>query len=172
MSSDPNLTELPYTMSADKSLLSYRLKILGDDIRVMWRPIKQKITDQMYDLALLKNFFKTWEDSVKSGASAQEGYNKAISELPKDNPTTQFLDETVTVDQLKEKFEFFFHKPIENATAYDAESLEKNITALTEQVKTFIAKGMFVDSEIDSTQREIDNLKSILNAAADDGEAK
>lgn len=151
-------------MSTNKQSLSFRLKTLGSDINTFWRPVRQKITDQMYDIALLQKFFKTWENSVAiDNKTNYEGYNDALKTLPKDNPDTA-LDEGISESQLKDKFQTFFNKPLEYSNYEEVQALKNQYNELKGKVIYYLAQQMSMDSTITSIQSEMDNLRNILKS--------
>ena len=157
-------------MPPDRSGLSFRLKTLGSDLNTFWRPVRQKVADQMYDVALLQKFFKEWAQSMENGETSEEGYNDALDILPKDNPDTPFLDESVSEAQLKEKFQAIFKEPMEPSSFPDAEALKNQSDKLQGEIRRCLAQQFSMDSNINAIQAEIDNLRSILNTTTSNNE--
>ena len=156
-------------MTTDKSSISQRIKDLNSDLTTMWRPVRQKVTDGMYDIALLQNFYKAWQSGVENNESIDEAYKDALKILPKDNPDTP-LNEAVTEEQLKEKFHRFFK---DKQLSPDLYGEQKGIDALKgdkdeikNKLRYYMAQQFLTDSEIKAEEDEINDLRNIMQTSS------
>ena len=136
---------------------SGRIDSLTSSINYMWQPTKSIAEGNLADIALLKDFLGKWVNAMNSGKTNEQGYEDAISQLPKDDPNTPF-NEGLTETQMQDKFAKIFDKPLNQVSDYDVNELQTNITKLTGEVRKFISIGMYCDGQIKSLQDEIDQL--------------
>jgi len=147
---------------------------IQDSISYMDQPAKDKLDKEMSDVALLKTFFKNWEDTIDTdhdgnidaGKTSQQGYDYAISQLTKDNPSTP-ANEAVTESQLLDKVKWAFGKPLEAVTAYDVKKIQTDMATLTGQVKRYLGLGFFFDSQIIDKTRKIEALEEQARLAGE-----
>ena len=134
-----------------------QIQSLQNSISDMWQPTKTQMEGEQVDIALLKAFFKNWDDAMKKGETNEGGYHTAVSKLPKDNPNTPFNEE-MTESQLKDKIKKAFGKPLDELDKYDVDRLENDINALQKTVRKFLAYGNFCDDQIKNLNNKIDQL--------------
>ena len=147
-------------MSKNPSL-DARLKSLKGDW-TLWRTVKQKLTEDLYDIQLLKNFFKAWQSS---------GYTAALGTLPVDDPGTEF-NEGISESDLKNKGEKSFDlswnqviDPKNDGGEPDSEEFNQRLTELQNKVYGLLGKMSLVDLTIRSTKDELDDLRVIQRSA-------
>ena len=135
-----------------------------DSITYMWDPTKTQLEGEQADVALLKTFFKNWEDTIDAnhdgnidpGKTNKQGYDYALSQLPKNNPNVPGSE--VTESQVLDKINKLFGKPLGEVNAFDVDKLENDINMLQQTVKRSLALGFLCDSQIQDLQNKIDQL--------------
>lgn len=66
---------------------------------------KQRQYGELSDDALIKDFMHTW---------SKQGYQAAVAKLPKDNPRTIDLNESISEEKIRQKIEKFFKESIQS----------------------------------------------------------
>ena len=138
---------------ARNPLIGTKIKSLRGDIDY-WRTVKQKLSNDLYDAILMRNFFNTWKDST---------YTSAVEGLPDDNPDTSIY-EGVSEEEFKDMAEGFFGNSWGNITDPNHDGLvsqaelQSNVSAVFASVREIIVKQSSVSSTIDDIKSEIQDL--------------
>ncbi len=138
---------------------------LQDSISYMDQPAKDKLNVQLADVALLRTFFENWQATIDTdhdgkiddGKTSKQGYEDAISKLPK--PQNGVPNSGVTESQLLDKIKWAFGKPLEQVDQYDVKKIETDVVTLTGQVRRYLGLGFFFDSQITDKNDKIRALQ-------------
>lgn len=128
---------------------SIRIKSLRTSMDEL-RHVKSRLTDQEYDMILLRDF-------IDSGLDP--------SSLPTDDPDTPNKDESVSEDEIHRSAENTFNKPW--GQIYDEFKddplgfKEQYYDQIMAKVREIIGKQYSVESEIDDIKSEIDDITNI-----------
>ena len=142
-----------------------QIKSYQNSISDMWQPTKTQLEGEQADIALLKTFFKNWEDTIDTDhdgkidneKTSKDGYNYALSEVLKKN-NSNIPNSTITESQLLDKINKIFGKPLGAVTDFDVDKLKNDISTLQQTVKRSLALGFFCDSQIKNLNDKIDQL--------------
>ena len=153
-----------------------RLDNLNSDLNNLWNPTKTQLEMQMVDVALVRNFFDKWIEYINKGESNKDAYKDALKTLPKDNPATTNFNEAITEDQLKDKVQFLFGKPLfsnnlnsnSHVNTDDVKALKEDMDFLKSKVRYFYAMTNLADGEMRRIQIEIDSINAAVKAASED----
>ena len=158
-------------MSSSKSA---EIQSLQNSISYMWSPTKTKLEGEQADIALLKTFFKNWDDKtiellnkekVLDGPTinkdAKDAYNYAVSQLPKpkNNVPGSGVTESQLLDSMKKNLGI---KPSDITDIKKIDDIknafDKDIKTLQQTVRKFLALGNFCDDQIKDLNGQIDQL--------------
>ncbi len=135
---------------------SNEIQSLQDSITYMWDPTKSVLESRQADDALLKTFFTSWEDLMKTGETNVQGYKDAVAQVGKGSPGVP--NSGITESQLLEKIKKALGKPLDPIDQFDIKKIETDINGLKGNIRKTVALGFFCDSQIQSLNDEIDQL--------------
>ncbi|MBI1858049.1 MAG: hypothetical protein HYR97_02915 [Candidatus Melainabacteria bacterium] len=121
------------------------------------RSYRTLLMSELSEVAFLRNFINTWANS---------SYQAAVDSLPDDDPATTDVNESVSVDDIKELagklFGSGFDFPDSDGEA-DAiqEWLEENKQMVKERIFTIYGKVRAMDMDIGGIETDIKNLEAI-----------
>ena len=123
----------------------------------MFGDMSLKASENLANVSFIKKFFNDWA----SKGSNQAGYLFAVSNLPKDKPTTS-QNEEITEDSFKKRAEDFFGKSwsqilAENKSTAD---IQKHINELYGKIRLYVYQQQALHNEEEETQRRIDNANA------------
>ncbi len=134
--------------------------------------VKQKLTDDVADIVLLRSFFSNWQNGINSGMSSEDAYQNAIASISReDNPNTP-TDETINEEIIIQKAEDVFNKPAAEITDSDADAIQNDIKQLQASVRNFLGKQMQINMEISDTDTQIKNLQMIKDSETNEMKAQ
>ncbi len=128
---------------------------LSNDISHFWEPAKNKIIERQADIVLLTTFFKNWENALEEGETNQQGYQKAILMLPKEQVNVR--NSGITENQLLDKVKETLGKPLSSVT-------EDDVNSLVQKVRSYVAYGNYFDDQIRGAQQRINDLNNQINS--------
>lgn len=130
------------------------------------RTVKQKITDNLADIMLLKKLFTKWESAYNSnGGDNAAAYQEALKTLPGDNPKTPGVDEGVSEAEFIKKAEQYFGKKWEDLKPDDVEGIQSDIQTIQSKVKEYLGKSFSVDMQLSDIKSEIADLTSLQKSS-------
>ncbi len=134
---------------------------------------REKISNQIADVQLLKNFFKSWNDAyLQNGGNNQAAYNTALSQVVhEDNPSTPFYD-GLTEQELISKAETLFEKPWSEINPDDVSTVENDLNAVKSMVLELLGKQSGLDGMITGVDSEIKDVQAIKDAETAQLQAK
>lgn len=117
-----------------------------------WRNVGYRLTEDLYDIALLRNFFQTW---------ARSGYPAAVDALPDDDPSTPNVNEAISEADLQKRAEGFFGKPWSQINTSDVAQLNNNVAQLMGKIRELLARKREVDGIVYDLDTEIKHIQMI-----------
>lgn len=117
-----------------------------------WRNVGYRLTEDIYDIALLRNFFQTWVSS---------GYPAAVDSLPEDDPSTPNTNEAISEADLQKRAEEFFGKPWSQINNADVAQLQNNVSAIMGKIRELLARKREVDGIVYDLDTEIKQIQFI-----------
>ena len=143
------------------------INALTNEITDFLQPMVDSLSMKTADVALLKTFFKNWQDAIDTdhdgnlddGKTSKQGYDYAIAQLPKDKPGTTYNEE-ITEDQLLDKLK----KEIPDESIKEINDtnvmahLDKDLNAIQIKVRQYLVLGEMYRGDIDDNTKKIDQL--------------
>ena len=111
-----------------------------------WRNVSYRLTEDIYDIALLRNFFQTWVSS---------GYPAAVDSLPEDDPNTPNTNEAISEADLQKRAEEFFGKPWSQINNSDVAQLNDNVSQIMGKIRELLARQSEVDGIVNNLNNDI-----------------
>lgn len=115
-----------------------------------WSSVGYRLTEDIYEIALLRNFFQTWISS---------GYPAAVDSLPEDNPNTPNTNEAISEADIQKRAEEFFGKPWSQINNSDVAQLQNNVGAIMGKVRELLARKREVDGIVYDLDTEIKHIQ-------------
>lgn len=116
-----------------------------------WRNVASRLSEQLFDVALLRNFFQVWK--------AQD-YTAALDSLPDDLPETT-ANEAISEEEIQKRAEDFFGKPFSEIKNGDLQQLEQNVGKTMAKIRDLLARKRDVDGIVYDLETEIKNIQFI-----------
>lgn len=131
-----------------------RLGSLRGELEVK-RAVKQRLMDDVADVALLKNFFQT---------AVSSGFTQAIIDLPDDNPDTPNINEEVTLGDIQETFHEIFPTGSFPDTNQEASQMLGELDEINQNVmaklRNLLGNISMINTDMDDIQREIKDINA------------
>jgi hypothetical protein len=114
-----------------------------------WSAVGQRLTEDLYEIALMRNFFQVW---------INQGYPQAVDSLPDDNPGTP-VNEAISEADMQKRAEEFFGKPWSQINNSDVAQLQNSVGELMAKIRNLLARKSLVNGIVYDLDTEIKQIQ-------------
>ncbi|OGI20415.1 MAG: hypothetical protein A3B68_02715 [Candidatus Melainabacteria bacterium RIFCSPHIGHO2_02_FULL_34_12] len=128
---------------------------------------KQRLSNELYDIVLIRNFFKSFNGVINAdGSNLSDAINAGIGSLPPDNedtPRNEGISYEQFLDIIREQYGDMANDGInyEESQLFNEEYMDthnRDQSSIGYKVRAIIAKQMQFDSQINGVNGEINDL--------------